>query len=258
MNPTQQRLLPDARPLLDHLGPAFFRAIPTGAGVYRLRDARGSVLYVGKARNLRKRLASYRVANPDTQPRRRLRLLHEARSVDWEVTSDEAAAFALERELLRTLRPRYNRAGVWPGPSRRLAWRAEGSQLHLTVMADPEAGWHTTDPLGMAAPWRRAALVRLLWIAWVDPGRIERLPAGWAEGRLPEIVSLEPSAPASASADAEAATVARRLGQCFAGDPESWTDWIQASLPETACPFVRALMAADLETVVPKAPTSSS
>lgn len=256
MRATQQRLLPDARPLPDLLGAAFFRTIPTASGVYRLRDSHGVVLYVGKARNLRQRLASYRVANPETLPRRRLRLLHQARSVDWEITSDEAAALVRERELLQTLRPRFNRAGVWVGPAKRIAWRAEGPRLHLTLVTDPEPGWIASNPLGMAAPWRRAALVRLLWIAWVDPGCVERLPAGWAEGRLPDPLCLEPRSPLATGMDASA--VAALLESLLGGDPGPWTTWMQAALPESACPFVRALAAADLETMAPQPPAPGS
>jgi len=251
MRSIQQRLLPDARPLPERLGDAFFRAVPTASGVYRLRDSEGAVLYVGKARNLRRRLASYRVANPDTQPRRRLRLLHLARSVDWEITADEAAAVALERELLLTLRPRFNRAGVWVGPAKRVVWRVDGGRLQIAVATDPAPGWDASASLGAAAVWRRAALVRLLWITWVDPGRIERLPAGWAEGRLPEVVSLEPL---SLSANTDAVRIIPLLAPLLEGDVVRWTAWVQESLPVSACPFVRALAAADLETMAPQPP----
>jgi excinuclease UvrABC nuclease subunit len=71
----QMLLFADPRPLVERLGPEFFRRAPQSPGVYLMRDRADSVLYVGKAKNLRKRLASYRVANPERLPRRHLRLL---------------------------------------------------------------------------------------------------------------------------------------------------------------------------------------
>ena len=66
----QLLLLPDPRPLVERLGPDFFTKAPQRPGVYVMRDAADRVLYVGKAKNLRKRLGSYRVANPDRLRRR--------------------------------------------------------------------------------------------------------------------------------------------------------------------------------------------
>jgi len=76
VKPNQLRFWPDPRPVVDRLGEAFFRELPESPGVYLMYDAGDAVLYVGKARSLRQRLSSYRVANPDRLPRRLLRLLH--------------------------------------------------------------------------------------------------------------------------------------------------------------------------------------
>ena len=59
----------DAQPLVERLGRDFFRTLPTHPGVHLLRDAGDSVLYVGKAKNLRQRLNHYRVANPERPAR---------------------------------------------------------------------------------------------------------------------------------------------------------------------------------------------
>ena len=57
----QLLLFPDPQPLVERLGRDFFRQAPE---VYLMRDAADTVLYVGKAKSLRQRLANYRVANP--------------------------------------------------------------------------------------------------------------------------------------------------------------------------------------------------
>jgi excinuclease UvrABC nuclease subunit len=71
-------LFPPAQPLVQRLGIEFFRNLPTCPGVYSRRNGTGVVLYVGKAKNLRQRLGSYRVANPERVPRRHLRLMRES------------------------------------------------------------------------------------------------------------------------------------------------------------------------------------
>src|SRR5580765_6174307 len=130
---TQTLLFPDPRPLVERLGVEFFRQAPQSPGVYLMRDATDTVLYVGKAKNLRKRLASYRVANPERMPRRHLRLLRAVERIELRECEDESAAIATESGLLRVLRPRFNRAGTWPGTRRLLAWRATEDGLDLAV-----------------------------------------------------------------------------------------------------------------------------
>src|SRR5204862_2376410 len=127
----QLLLLPDPRPLVERLGPDFFTQAPECPGVYLMRDAAERVLYVGKARNLRKRLGSYRVANPDRLRRRHLRLLRTVERIELRECPDETTALRRESKLLRSLRPRFNRAGTWPAPRRFLAWRITQAGLDL-------------------------------------------------------------------------------------------------------------------------------
>ncbi len=240
----QLRLLPDAQPLVDRLGRDFFRTLPTHPGVYLLRDSRDDVLYVGKAKNLRKRLNSYRVANPERLPRRLLRLLHHAARIEWQACPDEAAALARERELLLTLRPRFNRAGVWPAPPKFLAWRATETALEFAIRAEKKDGWECHGPLGANAVFLRAALVRLLWFSLHPARRVTALPDGWFHGRLPECVSLDVNAGVEAHLLIEAPAHLRHL---FAGNVEIFAGWLGAGLD--LHPFERQALAVDLETV---------
>ena len=73
------------------------------------------VLYVGKAKNLRRRLSSYRVANPERLPRRIIRLLHQVTRIEFDQCVTEQAAQWREELLITVLAPRFNRAGkTWP------------------------------------------------------------------------------------------------------------------------------------------------
>src|SRR5882672_6993863 len=83
------------------------RHAPTSPGVYRMLNAANDVLYVGKAKNVRKRLSSYaRVAAP--QPARILRMIAATVTVEIISTSTETEALLLEANLIKQLRPRFN------------------------------------------------------------------------------------------------------------------------------------------------------
>jgi excinuclease ABC subunit C len=83
------------------------RLAPTSPGVYRMLNAASDVLYVGKAKNVKKRLASYaRVSAP--QPARILRMIAATVSVEIISTSTETEALLLEANLIKQLRPRFN------------------------------------------------------------------------------------------------------------------------------------------------------
>jgi len=84
----------------------FWRHAPTRPGVYRMIGAEGEVLYVGKARSIKKRIAAYMV--PERQPSRIARMVSQTRSLVFVTTESEAEALLLEANLVKQLRPRYN------------------------------------------------------------------------------------------------------------------------------------------------------
>ncbi len=82
------------------------RTMPGNSGVYRMVDRRGKVLYVGKARNLKKRVATY--ANPGRLPVRLQRMVAETRDMEIVTTHTEVEALLLEANLIKTLKPQFN------------------------------------------------------------------------------------------------------------------------------------------------------
>ena len=94
----------DAPPEFD--GKAFAAQLPTRPGVYLMRDGTGEPLYVGKARSLRKRVASYFDARPKIE--RIMRMVARVRQIEISLTRTEGEALLLENEWIKSLRPRYN------------------------------------------------------------------------------------------------------------------------------------------------------
>ena len=84
----------------------FLRTLTSRPGVYRMLDAAGEVLYVGKARNLKNRVSSY-FRRSGLAPKTRALMQHMVR-VEITVTNTEAEALLLENTLIKTHRPRYN------------------------------------------------------------------------------------------------------------------------------------------------------
>ncbi|HMW30652.1 MAG TPA: excinuclease ABC subunit UvrC [Plasticicumulans sp.] len=85
---------------------AFLRTLTPLPGVYRMLDVEGQVLYVGKARNLKRRVASYFRKTVDSAKTRAL--VAQIAGVEVTVTHTEAEALLLEHTLIQRFRPRYN------------------------------------------------------------------------------------------------------------------------------------------------------
>ena len=84
----------------------FAKLAPSASGVYRMIDAQGDVLYVGKAKNIRKRVTAY--ARPTGHDSRISRMIAATVSLEFVSTKTETEALLLEANLIKRLRPRFN------------------------------------------------------------------------------------------------------------------------------------------------------
>lgn len=234
----QLLLFPDPRPLVERLGREFFRQVPDQPGVYLMRGAAETVLYVGKAKRLRHRLRSYRVANPGRMARRTLRLLRLVERIDWEECDSESAALQREAELLLALKPRFNRAGIWRGPDRYLGWRVTLTGLELAVELSPLPGWTWAGPYGARAVHLHRALVRLLWGRFHPARGLAGMPPGWWGGHHGTKLIIPHQSPAFVAEQQLA------LSRLAAGD----ASWL-TPLPSVAAVFGAEQRTEDLETV---------
>jgi len=98
----------NAEPLLTGIAriAAYVKTLPDAPGVYRMTDAKGDVLYVGKAKSLKKRVASYAKSGGHTE--RIARMISETADMLFVTTASETEALLLESNLIKRLKPRYN------------------------------------------------------------------------------------------------------------------------------------------------------
>ena len=108
-------------------GDDFLASVPHAPGVYRMFDAAGALLYVGKAKDLRRRLAQYRNANRTRRDKKMRKLIAGAARIAFEVRASELDASLEEVRLIQTERPRANVAAKlarsWRSVPRRVSSR---------------------------------------------------------------------------------------------------------------------------------------
>ena len=82
-------------------------SIPQKPGVYFFRDKENSILYIGKAANLRSRLSSYFLKNAPLEAAKQ-QMIHKAKHITWQETETEIEALLLEASLIKKHIPPYN------------------------------------------------------------------------------------------------------------------------------------------------------
>lgn len=236
MDTGQLRLIPAPQPLVERLGDDFFQSIPRLPGVYRMYDGSGLLVYVGKAGDLRARLGSYRRVSG--QSRKTVRLIHAVRRIEWDVCETETAARLAENDLIRRMRPRFNRAGTWPRSARyiRVEEREGGFRLSLAA----EVGGECHGPFRGGPGWALAAMGRLLWLAWRVRADVAALPRRWVVCETVRVLELEHS---------EAPGWLPDVRQFLKGDNDGLMARLVASMPPPTERFDQAYLAQQFETV---------
>lgn len=225
--------------------PAQVRSLPVAPGVYRFRDQDGRALYIGRAAELRRRVASYWGALRD-RPRLRRMVAQIGRIEALECDSEHEAAW-LERNLLEESKPRWNRAigglevEVYIGLSDRIEVRHEptgrgelfgpylgGDKVRLAV-----SGLHRVFPLTYAGDRLGGFDRELGRVRGVDPGSRPVLA-----GRLAAVLGRDATAGAQARAelatrrDAASTALAYELAARIHAEVQA-LDWVLAEQKAT-------------------------
>lgn len=113
--------------------------LPDSPGVYLLRDAEGTILYVGKAASLRHRVRSYFSAGQKLSPKL-LKMVSKVADIDFYVTSSEQEALILELNLIKRHHPRYNvrLKDDKTFPYLKIDLKEEWPRVHITRRLEPD------------------------------------------------------------------------------------------------------------------------
>jgi hypothetical protein len=181
-----------------HLGPDFLDGVPPDPGVYRVYDETGALAYVGKAKNLKKRLAQYRDARRRKSQAKMRAIIRAARRIETTPCATHLAACLLEARLIQQERPRFNVAGAYHFLYPFVGLRDRDGDLCLgyTTQADGSAeyalhGAYRSRSATREAYWALVELLRYLTPAIRRPPEplprysfvrtFRRLAADWQE-----------------------------------------------------------------------------
>jgi len=120
-------------------GSDFLAGVPPLPGVYRFYDEAGTLLYVGKARDLRRRLAQYRTTRRRQRDRKRRELVRAAARIVWDVAESELDASLREVRMIQALGPRGNIASAFPFLYPFVGVHAGGREVYFCLTTSPGA-----------------------------------------------------------------------------------------------------------------------
>jgi hypothetical protein len=120
-------------------GLSLIESIPTSPGVYRYFGDDGALIYVGKAKNLRRRLSQYRNAKRLKKDKKMRSIIRHAARLEFEVCANELEACLLETTLIQSHRPKWNIAGAFSFLYPLIGVKIEQNQVRFCYTTRPMA-----------------------------------------------------------------------------------------------------------------------
>lgn len=129
----QQRLFENYNPIEKRVGQVFFDELPADSGIYKMYGKKGDLLFVGKAKNLRNRLFTYRRAKMGSISRKTVWLIRMMHDIDIEICKTEKEALLLENKLIRKHQPTFNYAKKQPETYYFIAFQQQENKLEFSL-----------------------------------------------------------------------------------------------------------------------------
>lgn len=175
----QQHLFEHYNPIEDRVGETFFEDLPTTPGVYKMHGQSGGLLYVGKAKNLRNRLFTYRRAKMGETSRKTIRLIRMTHKISIELCESEKEALLLENKLIRKHQPEFNYAKKKPETYYFIGLNKEEDNLAFSLqMHQPNAEYVFGAFKGHRLVRKSmGGIIRMLYILGHDISSVFQLPS---------------------------------------------------------------------------------
>lgn len=155
-------------PLIDPVWTEFFKSLPQKPGVYWMLGRREEILYIGKAKNLRNRLRSYRQVTPENASRKVVHMVKLIMQIRWKECEDEEKALLHENELLRKYQPPFNVVNTHPEGYYFIGYKSTLHHMDLSLTTVSELPGYKLFGVYKGRGLTRkgyAALLRLLWVS---------------------------------------------------------------------------------------------
>jgi excinuclease ABC subunit C len=120
-------------------GAEYVASLPVGPAVYRIFDQEEALIYVGKAKNLRRRLSQYRNAKRRKAHFKMRQIVSEAARIEYELCPSDLDACLLEARLIQELRPKWNTAGAFFFLYPLIGIRYEAGSTYFSYTTHPES-----------------------------------------------------------------------------------------------------------------------
>lgn len=169
------------KPFDKKFGADYFASLPTTPAVYRIFNEKNELIYVGKAKNLRRRLGQYRNAKRRKKHHKMRKIVAEAATIKYELYPSDHEACLAEMRVIQELRPKWNLAGAFYFLYPMIGLAYDSRLLTLLYTTEPDKlDAATVAPLSMHGAYRSRhlsgnaffALVELLrFVGHQNPGK---------------------------------------------------------------------------------------
>ncbi len=178
----------------DHFDESFYESIPEQAGVYLVLDSSEGVIFIGKSKNLKKRIKSYKYLDPDRASNNALNIARNAADIHWEPFKNVKKATLRANYLIRRYRPRYNSYSNSSESYRYIGFKLKENHIQFFTgndirIFDDHLVYGSFKHFGQFIRGY-SSLLRLFWAINQEPSQIERIPLQLLKRQPPDAYSI--------------------------------------------------------------------